>query len=33
MRVARKGNVQTQKQEDFVRRFEETLRRRKDANP
>jgi len=33
VRAARKGTVQTRDQEDFVRRFEETLRGREDVNP
>ncbi len=33
VRAARKGTVQTRDQEDFVRRFEETLREREGENP
>ncbi len=33
VRAARKGTIQTKDQEDFVRRFEETLRGREDENP
>ena len=33
VRAARKGTVQTRDQEDFVRRFEETLRGRQVGNP
>lgn len=33
VRAARKGTVQTGEQEDFVRRFEETLREREGENP
>ena len=33
VRLARRGTVQTRDQEDFVRRFEETLRAREGGNP
>ncbi len=33
VRAARKGTIQTQEQEDFVRRFEKTLRGRRGGNP
>ena len=33
VRAARRGTVQTEGQEDFVRRFEETLRGREGGNP
>ncbi len=33
VRAARRGTVQTRDQEDFVRRFEETLRGREGGNP
>ena len=33
VRAARRGTVQTRDQEDFVRRFEETLREREVENP
>ncbi len=33
VRATRKGTVQTKDQEDFVRRFEETLRGRADGSP
>lgn len=33
VRAARKGTVQTREQEDFVRRFEETLREREGGTP
>ena len=33
VRAARRGTVQTRNQEEFVRRFEETLRAREGGNP